>query len=287
MPKFYFSPKTTIICAVLIAAMLRLSYWQYERHQAKLGYVQELADRIQAPIKDINNEIPAIISTPDQALFYRYRISGEFDYSREMILRNRKLDKLPGVHVITPLRLKDSPNSILISRGYIPLALTTPEERKKLQGPAKFEGIGIAKLSSTANFLAPQDPNPKPGEWFEQWLRIDIPKISKQLPYSVLPIYLELLASETPPDINKEIVTSSSDRAEIFFMPTQKNLPSRQDAIDLNLTSPVPVISTIVPPSRHLGYVFEWGVMAIMTGLIGLVLQLRRPKIIVGLEDQK
>ncbi len=278
MPKIYYSPKVTIICSLLIVGMLRLSYWQWERHGEKQEYISGLAKRIAAPIERLESALDLIKGTPDKALFQRYRLSGTFDFDHETIVRNRKLGELPGVYVITPLKLDNSEDTVLVNRGFLPLPLSSKEEREKLRGQASFSGIGLAKTSTSGSFLAPQDPDPTPGEWFETWLRVDLPKMGQQLPYPILPIYLELLSSETPPDLDKEVISSKSTRDDMFFMPSQKHLPSREDALKLNLTEPIPVISTIIPPSRHLGYVFEWAVMAVMTALIGLVLQLRPPK---------
>lgn len=279
MPKIYFSLKVTLICGFLIIGMLRLSYWQWQRHGEKQEYINELSQRITGEITPLSAALPGIISNPERALFFRYRFAGDFDFENEVIIRNRKLGELPGVYVVTPLKLADSDQYILVNRGFLPLPLSSAEERAKLRGPAHYAGLGLAKLSASGSLLAPQDPSPVSGEWFDTWLRIDIPRIEKQLPYKILPIYLELLSSETPPDIDKEVIASGSARDDIFFMPNRKTLPTREDAMNLNLTTPVPVISTIIPPSRHMGYVFEWASMALMTALIGLVLQMRPRRI--------
>lgn len=258
--------------------MLRLSYWQWERHGSKQVYIAELASRISAPIEPLAPALSLIKSTPEQSLFQRYRVAGTFDFEHEVVVRNRKLGELPGVYVITPLRLDGVEETVLVNRGFLPLPLATKEERVKLRGSVQFSGIGLAKTSTSGSLLAPQDPNPRLGEWFESWLRVDIPRMAQQLPYKILPIYLELLNSEKPPDLDKEVISSKSTRNDMFLMSSEKHLASREDAFKLNLTEPIPVISTIIPPSRHLGYVFEWAIMALMTGLIGLVLQLRRPR---------
>jgi hypothetical protein len=39
---------------------------------------------------------------------------------------------------------------------------------------------------------------------------------------------------------------------------------------------PFPAYDTTPPPDIHIGYVYEWAFMALLTFLIGLVLQFRR-----------
>ena len=64
-------------------------------------------------------------------------------------------------------------------------------------------------------------------------------------------------------------------------MPGKAGIPSPVKEAD-PAKYPIPVYDTVIPPGRHLGYVFEWAVMALMTFLICLILQFKRPKVLTS-----
>ena len=277
--RFRFSWKVTIICCLLAAGMVRASFWQWDRHQKKQLYVEKLLHNLEQPIVDFN-ELGSISNEHvSQYIFRRVKVSGEFDYNYEMILRNRRYEDSPGVFVLTPFKIANHDKYTLVSRGFLPLSHSTPEDRKKFQKIKSQSFTAIIKEGASKRFLAPADPPTGQGmPWVDGWLRVDINNISKQLPYSLMPFYLEIMPEENVNAASKRILTSSSGREDIF------NLTSRIEGIkqitvaDENVY-PIPVFDTVIPPARHLGYVYEWAIMAFMTLCIGLVLQLRRPKV--------
>lgn len=278
--RFFFSWRVTLVCLILITAMIRLSYWQWERHLYKLEYIKSLEARL--------SEDPIPISTVSKIKdtnwtnleFRRVTVSGTYDYDREMVLRNRRLEGMPGVFVITPLKVDNSEETVLVSRGFVPLKLATPHERAKTKRPTHETFVGLVKNTVGGSFWGPADPPTGDGlPWVDSWLRVDIPKIQKQLPYPILPIYIELMGEPGSPDTEAKILKASSGRDEIF-LPTNNMHNAVKTGFEVEEPSqyPIPVYDTVIPPQRHLGYVYEWGFMAFITFLIGVVLQLRPPK---------
>ena len=76
---------------------------------------------------------------------------------------------------------------------------------------------------------------------------------------------------------NLKLCIRKKGKDELFFLPAKENVIRAPSEIP-NYDWPVPVFNTVIPPGRHFGYVFEWAIMALMTALICLVLQLRPPK---------
>ncbi len=274
MAKFRFSKKITIIGSILIIAMLRLSYWQWQRHLLKIEHIKVLQERIDMPVADISEILNK--NTDFEKLAYRkLKIQGEYDFSNEIILLNRRLNSLPGVHVITPLKLKADGQYILVSRGFIPKSHSELQNRSIFQKNSSDSFIGLIKNSQEKRFfLAPSDPDYPPR--VDAWLRVDIQKIAKQLPYSVLPVYAEIMGKEDLDHTKEKILTSESGRDDMFFLAGKSKIPHAVKEEDLD-KYPELVYDTVVPPARHLGYVFEWAAMALMTFLICLILQFRRP----------
>lgn len=275
--KFSFSLKVTLFCGILAALMLYASYWQYTRYIAKLAYIEELDSRLKMPVQALTS-IWLKNSSPEEILHRRVTLKGTWDYDHEIILRNRKMGEVAGAHVITPLLIDGmSEKRVLISRGFLPLSATSPKDRLKFHnGPAEVF-IALVKETSPQKLFAPQDPESgldKP--WVDAWLRIDIPSISKQLPYSVLPFYLEMMSRDSSEVDSNKFIQQKDERDQILFLPgAGASLNSVKK--DLKETDyPVPVFDTVVPAGRHYSYIFEWAIMAFGVSLTGLGLQLRQ-----------
>ena len=270
--RIYFRWRVSVICVLLAAGMTRASFWQWDRHLEKKVFIGELEQRLNKPPVEIS-ELSA--TTPDQLEYRRVWVSGTFDFDHEIILRNRRHNDVPGVYVLTPLVLPHDPKRILISRGFLPLPLSTRDTRIAYQTPREGRFLVVLKKSLPRRVFAPKDPPAGVDlPWVDAWLRVDLDSIAAQLPYPLLPMYGEIMPVADANAARQEIVSSKeSSREEMLFL-ASRSMHNRQTAPSM-APLPIPVFDAVVPPGRHLGYVYEWGIMAVMTILIGLVLQLR------------
>jgi cytochrome oxidase assembly protein ShyY1 len=278
LKNFRFSAKISIIGLLLIIGMLRLSYWQWERHLEKNKYIKELIDRLEEPITPLSGLYQEIVINPDIFQNRRFVFEGQFDFEHEFIIKNRRVGKDPGVLVITPLKLNNSENIVLVNRGFLPLKKSKQDIRTKYQKNTDRELLGLLRLTNTRKLFAPKDPNIDTTNRSDEFIRLDLEHISQQLPYKIANFYLELIPNESGEINIAEIVKSDSDKEELLLLPLRglKVLNEKKEFILNDHDLPYPVLSSVLPSSRHLGYVFEWIVMAIMTFLICLVLQLKR-----------
>ena len=282
--RFFFKPKVTIVCILLMLGMIRLSVWQWHRHLWKIALIEEMdAHLAEAPVP-----LPALIddakksTEPDfwgSTIHRRVIVDGTYDFEHEMVLRNRRYENAAGMHVLTPLHISGTNSTLIVDRGFIPLSQSEPEQRKKYRAEDAAHFVGLVKESNEPYWIAPQDPPTGTGlPWVDAWLRVDIQKISKQLPYSVLPVYVEIMDTTDPKTAESEIVKSSNGREELLIPGMREEDAATRPDVDPNLKYPVPSFDPVTPPDIHLGYVYEWAIMAAMTCLIGFVLQLRPPR---------
>jgi surfeit locus 1 family protein len=289
--KIYFSPKITITCSILAVLMLRASYWQYERYQWKLGLIAEMTQHLEMPPAEFSEIMAAFTESPEQIYHRRVLLSGTFDYEKEIVIRNRRFKDEPGAFIITPLKISGTDKTILVNRGFTPITRMKKEDRATLPRPSTEQKIlGLIKESSTPKFLAPGDPPTGPNlPWADSWERVNIDAISKQVPYQILPFYVETMAVgdrigealSTDEDVTKKIIDTRAGREEMLILPMKGHFGGTSSFKDEEL--PIPVFDTIVPAGRHYGYIYEWAIMAAMTIIIGLGLQLRQPR--RGLRD--
>ena len=226
-------------------------------------------------------EQPVELSTllrNSQALPFRMAlVKGEFDFAHEMVLRNRNLQGVPGVLVLTPLKLLGLDQYILVSRGFLPLVVASQQDRTTFQRPASFEGVILLKDAQPRTFLSSADPEAgAPHPWVDQWLRPDLQAMAKQLPYAILPIYGEVVPADARQNIIKQILSNEGGREEILSL-EMRQIRSDDTALDPKLEYPAAHLDAVIPPDIHLGYTFQWCFIALITLLICLIMQ-RKPR---------
>ena len=186
----------TILVILLVGLFLRLGTWQLARRSQRLAVNAQTVARLEQPPL----EITGAALDPAESELRRATARGVYDFSQEIILRNRTLNEYPGVHVLTPLRITgdEAGTAILVDRGWIPYETASPEQRQAFQdarGEVEVYGIVRKSMSRPGN-IAPDDPIPAAGDHVDAWHRVDLPKIRQQLPYPLMDVYL---AEDTRP----------------------------------------------------------------------------------------
>lgn len=269
-----FSLKATLIGLTLAAGMVRLSYWQWERHVAKKDLIASLDARLEKEPVPLQEILKSQAPSWSELVHSRVKVAGDYDFSHEVILKNRRYKGHAGVFVLTPLLIKDTSDYILVNRGFIPLEKSEQSLRTAFQQKKEVEFIGVVKESSPRRFLAPADPPAGPGlKWVDSWLRVDLAEMTKQLPYTPLPVWLEIINEPNIALAREQMIQISSHKDELLSL-AQRDTTKVEPLLNTEL--PAPVYDIIIPAGRHLGYVFEWALMAIVTLMITFIVQLRR-----------
>nr|XP_022328114.1 surfeit locus protein 1-like [Crassostrea virginica] len=139
-----------IPCFVGIAICL-----EYERRK-KIRHLREVVKnqegKTPVPLANIMSKLKNVPNQRDLE-FTKVELEGEFDHAREVFIGYRA-NELPhltprgakwqkGVYVITPFKLKDTGETVLVNRGWVPLSMADPRERQEgqLSGPVKLTGL--------------------------------------------------------------------------------------------------------------------------------------------------
>ena len=180
----------TIGVALLCALFLTLGIWQLQRLGQKRTANALILARMQEPPLTLSDQT----LDPEQANLRRAVVRGTYDYSQEIVLRNRTLNEIPGVHVLVPLRIAGSDAAVLVDRGWIPYEMADPAQRAQFRDAAgEVEVSGILRRSQARpGRVAPADlPLGPDRPRLDAWHRVDIPRIQEQIPYPLAPLYLE------------------------------------------------------------------------------------------------
>ena len=191
-------------------ACVRLGFWQLDRLAERQA--QNAAARAQLDLPALR--LPEDLDGVEDLASRRAAARGIFDPSQEVYLGGRSLDGVAGVHVVTPLHLEQSDQTVLVDRGWIsdPDYRTESPETWSIDGPIEVSGVLLPTQREPALAIL-ADRLPEPGEPpLRLWRALSIPGIRAQLPYPILDVYL---MQETPPSAEgAPVPTSELDLSE-------------------------------------------------------------------------
>ena len=240
---FRFSFFISASCILLACLMLWASSWQWQKYKLKRELLRSFELNSSSVAREFSKELVS------GGLFWdrKVRLRGVFDYGHQMVILNRKHESGPGGLLITPFRIEGGEGAVLVSRGFIPFRDIHGGDLSKFsftEGVVSIEAV-LKRSVSRKTWLSPRNPESGLGrEWVLRWQYPEVEKMVLQLPYKAFSgVYLQLIGG---PQV------MGGDVSDVF---------------------PAEYIRMLVPPSTHFGYTFEWIFLAIVTLVVGYVLQ--------------
>lgn len=181
---------TTLLVIAAMGVMARLGKWQLDRLEARRAFNARVLAQVNQPPLILSGEA---LSLDLSGMEYRQVIvEGEFDHANEVALRNQSWNNQIGVHLLTPLKIAGSDGYVLVDRGWVPVSDFDDHDWSQYQEPGRVRLTGVIRLSSDKpDWGRRSDPTPAPGERLEVWNFANVEGIAAQLPYSLLPIYIQ------------------------------------------------------------------------------------------------
>jgi surfeit locus 1 family protein len=183
-----------VVVLALVALMVHLGLWQWDRHQERREVNAAVAARsAEAPVGPA--ELAAAGADPSGLEFRGAVLRGTWAPEEEVLVRPRSHEGRPGFHVLTPLVLDDG-SAVLVNRGWVPLQADADRPRTGEavpDGPVEVEGR--VRLAEARQGIGPRDP----GEGrLEQLSRVDVERLARQMPFALAPVYVELVRQSPP-----------------------------------------------------------------------------------------
>lgn len=182
------------------ALCIRLGIWQLDRLQQRRVFNAQYEAARAAPALDLNQV------QPDNLMSMEWRavkVTGEYDFANQVALRNQYNGNQYGYHLLTPLHFDG--NAILVDRGWIPAdGNSNPSDWRKYDETGTAVVSGQIRLGQTKPaFGGVADTLPVTGQKLEIWNNADIEHIAAQMPYPILPVYIQPAANaiDTEPPI--------------------------------------------------------------------------------------
>lgn len=216
-----------IIVIIGVIILVNLGFWQLRRLEQRRALNAEIKAGLEAPPVELTGQP----MDPEALHRHRVTVTGTLGNAENIIIQNRPFQGEPGVELVTPLKISGSDQAVLIDRGWIPLDEVNPAARRvyDIEGEVTVAGIAYRTEPQPTGYLIMPDPTLAPGETrLDAWFRVDTERISAQLGYPLLPLYVKQSPGANPDE-----------------------KPLREEVFDLS-------------EGPHLGYALQWFTFAII-----------------------
>jgi surfeit locus 1 family protein len=220
-----------ILVIIGVIMLINLGFWQLRRLEERRALNAEIEAGLRA------NPTPLTGQPVDPVALHRHRVTvtGALDNAANIIIKNRPFLGQAGVELVTPLKITGSEQAVLINRGWIPLDQMDSAARRAydVTGPVTIEGIAYRSQPQPSGYLVVPDPTLAPGQTrLDDWFRVDVDGIGRQLDYPLLPLYVRQSPGSNPDE-----------------------MPLRAEEFDLSEGS-------------HLGYAIQWFTFALILVIV-------------------
>ena len=221
-----------------VALALRLGVWQLDRAAQKLDLQASLEARANEPSLDGPTLARRADEVPGQ-VFRHVRLAGRWVPERTVFLDNRQMDGKVGFFVVTPLRLDDSREAVLVQRGWVarrfdqrtilPAVVTSPD-RVEVEGSVAMAPSRMFEFSAAASGTIRQN--------------IELPSFAREVGLALLPLAV----------IERSTETNSHDGLERHWPPPATDV------------------------QKHYGYAFQWFAIGAVIAFLHVWFRIVRPR---------
>jgi len=163
------------VAVVAAAVCVRLGLWQLSRLHQRRARNAAVRAALAKPAVELSGRVQ-----PESLINRRVHARGVYDYAHEQFWRPRTLDDMPGVDLVTPLKLADG-SAVLVDRGFAQSPDAYHVNQALYREPDTADVVGIA-------LSAPRSRGD-----------VDPRLLADSLPYRLLPFVVqELQSAELP-----------------------------------------------------------------------------------------
>ena len=191
---------TTLLVLLGTALCVRLGIWQLDRLEGRRAFNTRVQAMRALPALNLDHDGSHSIQDME---WRAVQLRGSYDFENQIAVRNQYYGGQYGYHLLTPLLFNGA--AVLVDRGWIPA-----DGNSSADNWHKYDEVGEVNLSGQIRLGQGKpaiggvaDAMPENGVRLELWNNADVARIADQLPYPILPVYIQLDADaqDTEPPI--------------------------------------------------------------------------------------
>ncbi|MBB1252061.1 SURF1 family protein [Streptomyces sp. OF3] len=112
----------TLVALLLMPAMVKLGFWQFHRHEARVAHNNRVAQALAADPVPVTRLTEPGGQVEERHRYRAVTATGRYDTDNEVVVRRRTAadGKQIGYFVLTPLVLERGAGILLVNRGWVP-----------------------------------------------------------------------------------------------------------------------------------------------------------------------
>ncbi|HUP69942.1 MAG TPA: SURF1 family protein [Acidimicrobiales bacterium] len=190
MYRFLLRPRWLVghlLAVALVVLLVCLGLWQLRRHDERRQTNALVASRSEQVVP-LPAEGWSKGADASRLSFRKVRLLGRYQADKEVLVRFRSNQGLPGYHVLTPMTTPEG--SIIVNRGWVPLELGNRWPDPAARPPAGEIAItGLLRTSQPASRFAPTRPTESAPLSVGA---VNVAGLQDRLSMPLYPLYLEL-----------------------------------------------------------------------------------------------
>ena len=189
----------SLLALAAAALCVRLGFWQLDRLRQRRERNATSRAALGLPLLGASGAL-----TLDSARGRRLHARGVYDYAGERLWRPRAYEGVPGVALITPVKLADG-SAVLVDRGWAPSPDAYHIDQRAYREPDTADVVGIGMAAPRGR-----------GD-------VDPARLRDSLPYPLLPFVIQLLPPVTardrplPPGLVRWPLPDLGDGPHLFY----------------------------------------------------------------------
>jgi surfeit locus 1 family protein len=183
----------TIAC---MALFLKLGFWQYQKALLKI----ELHNAFQSENTSRQNSFPLHhlnVQDKNNVMWNHkhVKVTGQYEKKYEIFLDNQVSESKAGFHVVTPLKIEDTDEYVLVNRGWIPANAQHDDFPDVITPNERVEVEGVIWLPSQRYFTL--DEEQKTSDFQRVWQYMDVKQYQQKVPIKVSALLIKLDKNST------------------------------------------------------------------------------------------
>lgn len=195
MRNFRFEPRlwSTLVTLAGLVLFVKLGLWQAGKAEVRTAEIAQFTARAHLGPFALTSSAVNPAELQDAPVV----VKGVFEAQTQFYVDNRQENGIPGVHVVTPLRIDGSDTRVLVNRGWIAWPGGSRKALPTVQTPTGVVALeGIASVPVNKNFLLmPEHAESLP----RLWPRLDLERFKAEQRYPVQPLVLLQTSQDSGP----------------------------------------------------------------------------------------
>jgi surfeit locus 1 family protein len=190
----------TVLTLICIPLFIKFGFWQYNKAQQKQAIQAAYHNAESSAALPFPTHISVVSAKEiEQWNYKKVKVTGHYETKYQFLLDNKVEQHQAGYHVITPFKIDQTAQYVLINRGWIAgmadrnqlPSFDTPKEQLTLEGQVWIPSKKIFTLED-------QSAAPGPQNWQAVWQNMDLEKLQKSLPFAISPLAIKLDSGDQP-----------------------------------------------------------------------------------------